>query len=699
MALTIATDYGYLRAEQAMNTANTMREHAMQRLSTGSKLNSAADNAAGVAIASRMTANVTAMRQAMTNAADAQGLLGTAEGGMVEMENIVQRMRELVTQAANDTLNSGDRSKVKVEMDQLVDELDRIAATTTWAGETLFNGGQSIPNLATSTADTKKLNFMIGGGSSKFDTIGVDLKALTAEALNVKGNPVAPAMIGSVVDAASTADAITATKTNAISGTVKIDAGFNAGDTYSMKINGHTVSITASSSDGYSDNTVGLNMQMADAINNLSGAIFASGSGAYQSSEKGFFAAYNSTDGDVDITYTQPIISDVNDEANASSPTFTSPSATSLKQTDKTKDGNVTINGTTVQIDAVVTTNYADSLKGWDLQQEAAITAAVKGVSVTHTTDGTLVLASDLTFTDVTSTATATAPGIDVNSTTGEVAITGSPSIGDKIKLTIDTKVVEITVGDDGYANNVQGVASQLQDAINDQNISGLTVKNNFTRPNPSIVSAALATGMASFVATIGTVASSEDNIINVTAKGTSNGTVAVDIGGVTYTTASIDVSTENTIAKQTDKIAALLNADASFAAKYIATSDNMSKITLTSVDSTLTDGSILITKGGALSISDNETARGSLATLGNALETISTARAELGSVLNRLDSAIANLTNISVNTEISRSKITDADYASEMSNLTTAQILEKATTAMMAQANASKQDVLQLLQ
>ncbi|MAI58300.1 MAG: flagellin FliC, partial [Rhodobacteraceae bacterium] len=128
MALTIATDYGYLRAEQAMNTANTMREHAMQRLSTGSKLNSAADNAAGVAIASRMTANVTAMRQAMTNAADAQGLLGTAEGGMVEMENIVQRMRELVTQAANDTLNSGDRSKVKVEMDQLVDELDRIAA-------------------------------------------------------------------------------------------------------------------------------------------------------------------------------------------------------------------------------------------------------------------------------------------------------------------------------------------------------------------------------------------------------------------------------------------------------------------------------------------------------------------------------------------------------------------------------------------
>ena len=111
------------------------------------------------------------------------------------------------------------------------------------------------------------------------------------------------------------------------------------------------------------------------------------------------------------------------------------------------------------------------------------------------------------------------------------------------------------------------------------------------------------------------------------------------------------------------------------------------------------TDGVFTVTKGGALDVTSNSAARKSLDSVESALTIITDARAGLGAVINRLDNAISNLTSVTVNTEISLSRIKDTDYAQEMSRMTTAQILEKATMAMMSQSNASKQDVLQLLQ
>ena len=111
------------------------------------------------------------------------------------------------------------------------------------------------------------------------------------------------------------------------------------------------------------------------------------------------------------------------------------------------------------------------------------------------------------------------------------------------------------------------------------------------------------------------------------------------------------------------------------------------------------TDGVFTVTKGGALDVTSNAAARASLDSVEAALTVITDARAGLGAVINRLDNAISNLTSVTVNTEMSLSRIKDTDYAQEMSRLTTAQILENATMAMMSQSNASKQDVLQLLQ
>jgi flagellin len=420
------------------------------------------------------------MRKAMDNAGDAQGLLSTAEGGMIEVENILQRMRELMVQSANDTLNAGDRSKVAVELDQLVQEIDRIAATTTWAGETLFNGANGaakLPTLATSINDVNTQTFMIGGGTSQYDTIGFDLKALTAEALNVKGPPGAPTMVATVTDAAETVNGLTATRSSATSGEVKITTGFNAGDVYSMKINDNSYSITATgSNDGYGDTNVGLMQQMVDKINSTH-------------TGTGVSATYDSANAKITVSYDFPIVSDLADTSTPASPTLTTSGSNNLNivQAEKAKAGTIKINGTSVTLAAVDTTNYADSLQGWDLQQAAAIEAAVKGVTVTHSTNGTLVLSSNLSFSDVTTTATATTPTMSISGST--ITVGGTPSTGDVFTLNVDGKDVSITVADDGYADTVAGVTHQMIKAIEDLEVSGMTVTNTGTS-NASTITA-----------------------------------------------------------------------------------------------------------------------------------------------------------------------------------------------------------------
>ena len=112
----------------------------MERLSTGLRINSSADDAAGMAITSRMEAAVRGMNQAIRNAMDAQALIDTAEGAQSETMNLLQRMRELAVQSANDTNSQQDRTALNEEIIQLSAEIERIATTTTWAGQKVLDG-------------------------------------------------------------------------------------------------------------------------------------------------------------------------------------------------------------------------------------------------------------------------------------------------------------------------------------------------------------------------------------------------------------------------------------------------------------------------------------------------------------------------------------------------------------------------------
>lgn len=125
-----------VRNERSMNTA-------MERLSTGQRINSASDDAAGLAISSRMTSQIRGLETAVRNANDGISMIQTADGALIEVGNMLQRMRELALQASNGTTTSADRDYLNTEYQNLIGEIERIATNTQWNGGAVLNGTAS----------------------------------------------------------------------------------------------------------------------------------------------------------------------------------------------------------------------------------------------------------------------------------------------------------------------------------------------------------------------------------------------------------------------------------------------------------------------------------------------------------------------------------------------------------------------------
>ena len=137
--LSINTNVGALKAADAAYSVNKSMETSMLRLSSGKRINSATDDAAGLQISQRMTAEIRGFAQAARNAADAQSMLATMEGAIAEQHNILQRLREIGVQAASDTNNAADRTALQSEADALEAEISRISDDTTWANIQLID--------------------------------------------------------------------------------------------------------------------------------------------------------------------------------------------------------------------------------------------------------------------------------------------------------------------------------------------------------------------------------------------------------------------------------------------------------------------------------------------------------------------------------------------------------------------------------
>ena len=168
--ISINTNYGGLFAAKATQQSQNLIDKAMERLSTGKRINYAKDDAAGSAIAVRLTAEIQGLAVASRNAADGQSLLDTAEGALQETQTLLMRLRELAVQSSNGTLTTSDRGALQAEAAALEAEISRISDTTSWGGINLLDGSlsdgitfqagtkegetivASIPNMAASAA-------------------------------------------------------------------------------------------------------------------------------------------------------------------------------------------------------------------------------------------------------------------------------------------------------------------------------------------------------------------------------------------------------------------------------------------------------------------------------------------------------------------------------------------------------------------
>ena len=180
--LNINTNYGASFAANAAKQTTKGLDSAIEKLSSGSRINYARDDAAGQAVSMRLTAEVQGLATASRNAADAQSMLDTAEGAMQETHSVLLRMRELAVQGANGTLSDTDLDALDAEFQQLEAEVDRIAANTAWAGK----------NLLTSLAVT----FQVGTGNTSNDRISVTMPDADSTSLGITGAVAVTSMAG-----------------------------------------------------------------------------------------------------------------------------------------------------------------------------------------------------------------------------------------------------------------------------------------------------------------------------------------------------------------------------------------------------------------------------------------------------------------------------------------------------------------------
>jgi len=210
----IGTNVAAMRASHASTKAEMGLSKAIERLSTGRRINSAADDAAGNSIATRMTSQIRGLNQAVRNSNDGISLAQTAEGGMNEIVNMLQRMRELAVQSASGTLQDTDRVNLQAEVSELILQIGDVAARTNFNGVALLDGTNTTVAVQT--------------GSAAGETVAVALTDVDAAALGVAaltvgtaaGATTALTTLGTALDTISTAQATLGAAQNRLQATV-----------------------------------------------------------------------------------------------------------------------------------------------------------------------------------------------------------------------------------------------------------------------------------------------------------------------------------------------------------------------------------------------------------------------------------------------------------------------------------------------
>ena len=257
MALSINTNIAAMNAQRNLGKTQGMLSKSLGRLSSGLRINSAKDDAAGLGISNRMNAQIRGLNQAARNANDGISLAQTAEGALGESTNILQRMRELAVQSANDTNTGADRQSLQSEIDQLIAELDRIATTTSFNGKTLLDGTFTTANFHVGANANQSISMSVSGArASQIGSIvnQAGTESVTITATETATTAVSSTYAGVMEGSGSNGSNVTINGSNIVaSSTYGTDAtaGLTSGSAYALSqaINASNVTGVSSTAD------------------------------------------------------------------------------------------------------------------------------------------------------------------------------------------------------------------------------------------------------------------------------------------------------------------------------------------------------------------------------------------------------------------------------------------------------------------
>lgn len=663
----IGSNIGSLRAANASSAANDALKMSMERLSTGKRINSAKDDAAGLAIATRMTSQIKTMAVAARNANDGISMAQTAEGALGEVTNMLQRMKELAGQAANGSLGTSERKSLQSEVSQLTAQINDISTKTNFNGINLLDGTVKSVTLQT--------------GSQSGQTTSVSLASTSASALGLNGYRVeGQATTGRITGAAVAVTDIQFNGKNAL-GTALTSS--DTAETAAASINANTgqTGVSASAYNTLTGGPIaqgGVTTANAFKINDVSitGAnaeeLVAKinrdvGGVTAQLNSEGKIVLSNDTGKDIKIEGTE-----------AGKAGFTAGASGAAKS----YGGFIALQSSTGQAIDIKrgTTGVASDLAALGLNETSA-TDKVKGSTVGATTTA-LGISDDVKINGVaigaSNDASAASKVQAINAVSSKTGVTATASTTatvtiDASKLAAGTKLqvngTEVSLDDDATKGGDGDSKLSLADLvgnINKAGISGLVAK---------------ADDKGNLVLT-----SSTGNDITLKDGSAGAGLVVAmkgDDGGASDGTIAAGMTLRGRIE---------LKSDTGAEVRIEGAADSLLKVGLAA------QGGSDAAVGGALNVTTQANASMAMSAIDKALDKVSSIRGDLGAVQNRLQVTVNNLTTTSSNLQEARSRIEDTDFSAESTALAKAQILGQASTAMLAQANQSQQGVLKLL-
>lgn len=695
MAQIINTNIASLNAQRNLNASQRDQDTALQRLSSGLRINSAKDDAAGLAISTRFDAQIRGTSVAVRNAGDAISLSQTAEGALGSINTSLQRIRELSLQSANDTNTAIDRTALQEEVNQLIDEIKTVVAGANFNGKSLLDG--SFQNSVFQT------------GANVGDTISVSISKVDIATLG-------SAETAGISSQVSVADAnLSGTASNALV----------AGD---IVINGVAISGSVGSSDSASfDQQASSSIAKAAAINTVTDQ-----SGVRATVDSNVVA------GSTTAAVTASSVSDIDISINGVTINLSMGTTLSIEANLDAAVSVINAKSGQTGVVASFSGNIAEGIqlaaadgRNITLGGTAADAAAEYGLAAT----GTSITASSLTETFVGTFTLVSEDGSDINVTsdTGDIDNAGfevGTFGGTGAGVSGDNTTVANNLADGDLVINGVSVGPSID---TDDNASNVNSSESAIAKAAAINKVSDQTGVTATVDA--NRINSGDLVVNASYTATINGTaIAISLSSTTDTIAGqlqATISAINSKSGLTGVTAEALDSDSltlvAADGRNIEFAGGTTELTIAN---TVFSSSISLTSGGAIDLGSNtgnisnagfrigsfgsgasgsglETvditsasgAEKAVLAVDNAINTVATIRAQLGAVQNRFQNTIANLEVSGENLSAANSRTRDADFAAETAALSRSQVLQQAGISVLAQANARPQQVLSLLQ